>query len=56
MKSHPPSVRQKFNIGNSKGSIAVYASSFRGEFKIRFIASKQPDAANSASPSSSESS
>lgn len=56
MKSHPASVRQKFKIGNSKGSMAVYASSFSGEFSIRLIASRQPEAANSASPSSSESS
>ena len=56
IKSHPDSVRQKFNNGNTAGSTAVKASSFNGEFSIRLIASKHPDAANSASPSSSESS
>jgi len=34
----------------------MYASSDRGAFNILLIASKHPEAANSASPSSSESS
>ena len=56
MKSHPISVKAKFNIGNMKTSICKYASSFKGAFNILLIASKQPAAANSVSPSSSESS
>ena len=56
MKSHPTSVNAKFNTGKMNYSIYKYASSFKGAFRILLIASKHPAAANSVSPSSSESS